>query len=546
LEPHLQETLTSVVFQKEAMQQQFRSSGVLAIFLLNLVLLARLSRSFVVQAPRLARWHQNKITSASFRTCPLLQSKTSEEDQEKLLQIHKTASDDSLKTSSSPHESEKEHLLHQQQVFDKMSHWFADSEKEVPPELVPVYQHLAHQIVTQLQESFQTGVDQRNARGLNGLPEKAPNAYRILDVACGTGVLWNFLLEAADQRGVKLFITGVDLSEKMVETGTERAKQVLAKSSQSHTIDVIQSEILEYCASPNNANDYHGVIANGCFGNFWDQRQVVDSLSNALLLDGVLTISHPLGAEFVAKLHKKDASTVPHLLPSTQMEVLELIHGLNLSLEDFCTQLELKMGESTEYYLASASKCRHNSLEKILRFRGAVDKGYGRGGKKLGVPTANLPASLFETALGDVPTGVYFGWAVLEDASGDKPGRNIPQKAVVNVGYTPTFIEAHLILEEDDDITDFSGETMRLQLNGFLREPIFPELITQIKTDVQDAKDALDLEPYASFQNDPFVKEACQTDAASWVGKSGGDDKASWEHQSMLDTLRVMIEVPKN
>jgi hypothetical protein len=69
-------------------------------------------------------------------------------------------------------------------VFDKMSHWFADSEKEVPPELVPVYQHLAHQIVTQLQESFQTGVDQRNARGLNGLPEKAPNAYRILDAAC--------------------------------------------------------------------------------------------------------------------------------------------------------------------------------------------------------------------------------------------------------------------------------------------------------------------------------------------------------------------------
>jgi hypothetical protein len=138
----------------------------------------------------------------------------------------------------------------------------------------------------------------------------------------------------------------------------------------------------------------------------------------------------------------------------------------------------------------------------------------------------------------------------LEDASGDKPGRNIPQKAVVNIGYTPTFIEAHLILEEDDDITDFSGETMRLQLNGFFREvrkfPTFPELIFQIKTDVQDAKDALDLEPYASFQNDPFVKEACQTDAASWVGKSGGDDKASWEHQSMLDTLRVMIEVPKN
>lgn len=539
------------------MQHQFRS-GFLACFVLNLVLLARLTRSFVVQFPQLTRRSQTEITSASFRTTSLLQSNFSDEDQEKLVRIHKTASD-SLKTSSSPHESEKEHLLHQQKVFDKMSDSFADTEKQVPPELVPVYQHLAHQIVTQLQESFQTGVDQRNARGLNGLPEKAPNAYRILDVACGTGVLWNFLLEAADQRGVKLFITGVDLSENMVATGMERAKQVLANSSQPHTIDLIQSDIVEYCASSHNAHDHHGIIVNGCFGNFWDTRQVVDSLSNALLLDGVLTISHPLGAEFVDKLHRKDASTVPHLLPSTQMEVLELIHGLNLSPKDFCTQLELKVGESTVFYLASASKCRQSSLEKILRFRGVVDKGYGRGGKKLGVPTANLPASLFETSLEDVPTGVYFGWAILEDASGDKPGRNIPQKAVVNVGYSPTFqgqenpekiIEAHLILGEDDEMTDFYGETMRLQLDGFLRKerkfPTFPELIFQIKTDVQDAKDALDFAPYTNLQNDAFLKEACRADAASWVGTSGGDGKASWEFQSMLDALRVVVKVPKN
>jgi riboflavin kinase len=537
-----------------------------------------------VQAPR----HLNKFSSAILRTTSLLQSKSSSsssssssnEDQEKLLPVHKTSSDSST-TSASPMmiiQSEKEHLLHQQEVFDKiiMSHGgFPDYENEVPPELQAiVYQHLAHQIVTQLKESFRSGVDQRNAAlglnvnananmNVNGLAEQAPSAYRILDVACGTGVLWEFLLQAADQHGVQLFITSVDLSEKMVKAGTERAKQVLAKSSsgsssQPHTIDVIQSEILEYCASHNNSNDYHGVIVNACFGNFWNTRQVVECLADSLLLDGVLTISHPLGAEFVAKLHKKDPSTVPHLLPSTQMDMLELIHGLNLSLEEFSTQLDLKVGESTEcyeYYVASASKCRHKSLEKIQRFRGVVDKGYGRGGKKLGVPTANLPASLFETALEDVPTGVYFGWAVLEDESGNKPGRNVPQKAVVNVGYSPTFqgqenpekiIEAHLILDDDDEMTDFYGETMRLQLDGFLRKerkfPSFPELIFQIKTDVQDAKDALDLVPYTNLQNDAFVKDACRrtTDADSWVGTSGGDAKASWEFQSMLDALRVV------
>jgi riboflavin kinase len=280
-------------------------------------------------------------------------------------------------------------------------------------------------------------------------------------------------------------------------------------------------------------------------------------------LDGVLTISHPLGAEFVAKLHKKDASTVPHLLPSTQMEVLELIHGLNLSPEDFCTQLELKMGESTEYYnLASASKCRHKSLEKILRFRGAVDKGYGRGGKKLGGPTANLPASLFETALRDVPTtGVYFGWAVLEDASGDKPGRNIPQKAdVVNVGYSPTFegqenpeniIEAHLILGEDDEMTEFYGDTMRLQLGGFLRKerkfPTFPELIFKSKRTCKMPR------MLSTSRRTPISKTMpLSSRHARWMPPVGSVQvvemtrQVSWEFQSRLDALRVVVEVPKN
>jgi hypothetical protein len=59
-------------------------------------------------------------------------------------------------------------------------------------------------------------------------------------------------------------------------------------------------------------------------------------------------------------------------------------------------------------------------------------------------------------------------------------------------------------------------------LGGFLRKerkfPTFPELIFQIKTDVQDAKDALDLVPYANLQNDAFIKEACrQLGRYKWV-----------------------------
>ena len=46
--------------------------------------------------------------------------------------------------------SEEEHLSHQQNVFDTMSEWFADREKEVTPELEPIYQTMANDILQQI------------------------------------------------------------------------------------------------------------------------------------------------------------------------------------------------------------------------------------------------------------------------------------------------------------------------------------------------------------------------------------------------------------
>ena len=74
-------------------------------------------------------------------------------------------------------------------------------------------------------------------------------------------------------------------------------------------------------------------------------------------------------------------------------------------------------------------------LPSVMCMRGEVSEGYGRGSKKLGVPTANLPSSLFSDRLQDVPTGVYLGWAALEET---QPGSS-PVKAVVNIGFSPTF-----------------------------------------------------------------------------------------------------------
>jgi riboflavin kinase len=172
-------------------------------------------------------------------------------------------------------------------------------------------------------------------------------------------------------------------------------------------------------------------------------------------------------------------------------------------------------------------------LDRVIRLRGKIDAGYGRGGKKLGFPTANLPSSLFQNALEEVPTGVYMGWALIE---GDASGRGVPQKAAVNVGYSPTFegkenkekiVEAHLILEED--MTDFYDEVMRLSLIGFLRPEkkfdSFPDLMAAITNDVTTAKESLEENRFVSFKSEPFLS------SKTWVGTDGGDDEASWEFQ---------------
>ena len=59
--------------------------------------------------------------------------------------------------------------------------------------------------------------------------------------------------------------------------------------------------------------------------------------------------------------------------------------------------------------------------------------GYGRGSKKLGVPTANLPYFDKELTSSSFVNGVYFGWGGLE-------GNPLRFGVVANIGKSPTFV----------------------------------------------------------------------------------------------------------
>ena len=180
-------------------------------------------------------------------------------------------------------------------------------------------------------------------------------------------------------------------------------------------------------------------------------------------------------------------------------------------------------------------------LAYIGRFRGNVAQGYGRGGKKLGVPTANLPASLFQDALKDVKPGVYFGWSSIADVG-------FAYKTVMNVGLSPTFegqensekiIEAHLILDEGETFSDFYGVPLRIQLLGFIRDEKkfggLEELKSQIVQDITVARDMLDESPYLELKQDQAIY------VEDWIGSDGGDMVASWEFKPMRSAIEAVL-----
>lgn len=138
-------------------------------------------------------------------------------------------------------------------------------------------------------------------------------------------------------------------------------------------------------------------------------------------------------------------------------------------------------------------------------------KGFGRGSKVLGIPTANISTADYPTLLSEHPSGVYFGWAGLSN-------RGV-YKMVMSIGWNPYFnntektIEPWLLHDFDED---FYGEELRLVIVGYIRpEANFPSLetlIAKIHEDRKIAESALEMSLYSKYRDDPYLKGSLQMD----------------------------------
>jgi riboflavin kinase/FMN adenylyltransferase len=123
-------------------------------------------------------------------------------------------------------------------------------------------------------------------------------------------------------------------------------------------------------------------------------------------------------------------------------------------------------------------------LGRAYGVTGRVVTGKGRGGKILGVPTANLAS---ENDL--LPScGIYAVWVI-------RDGKRLP--GVANIGTCPTFenqdltLEAHLL----DFTGDLYGEVLQVEFVARLRDeqrfPSIDDLAAQIRADMAEARGML-------------------------------------------------------
>ncbi|CAI7879767.1 unnamed protein product [Closterium sp. NIES-54] len=187
---------------------------------------------------------------------------------------------------------------------------------------------------------------------------------------------------------------------------------------------------------------------------------------------------------------------VPSLPQKAARALYSSAHQILASLLDF---------QPTDWGLPPFTDWVHASLPiDPWYMKGPVIKGYGRGSKILGIPTANLPSSSFAGHLADHTCGIYHGWAAL-------PGRGV-FKMVMSVGWNPFFNNTHKTVEPwllHDFGEDFYGEELRLLVVGYIRAeadfPDLPSLIARIHQDGDIARKALDHPPFAVYRTDLFL-----------------------------------------
>ncbi|KAJ3515438.1 hypothetical protein NMY22_g14452 [Coprinellus aureogranulatus] len=153
---------------------------------------------------------------------------------------------------------------------------------------------------------------------------------------------------------------------------------------------------------------------------------------------------------------------------------------------------------------------------------GEVQRGFGRGGKDLGCPTANLPDESITPMSSVANTGVYYGYAqvVTEPTDGFKLEDVKVLPMVMSLGWNPFYknekLTAEIHIMHDFD-KDFYGYEMRAIVLGYIRPELDyvsrEALIEDIEIDKRVALNCLERPEYRKYSQDPRFKGHSNVDS---------------------------------
>ncbi|GAB5593461.1 riboflavin kinase [Umbelopsis nana] len=142
-----------------------------------------------------------------------------------------------------------------------------------------------------------------------------------------------------------------------------------------------------------------------------------------------------------------------------------------------------------------------------LKLTGTVVKGFGRGSKELGIPTANLSNDALDKLCSAFDTGVYYGWTSIE------ADKSTVYPMVMSLGWNPYYnnekrsAEVHIMHKFDQD---FYGAAIKVIVAGYVRAeqnyPSLEALIEDINTDIEVARQSLQRPAYEALKSEPFLQ----------------------------------------
>ena len=296
-------------------------------------------------------------------------------------------------------------------------------------------------------------------------------------------------LPAAGQRVVALgTFDGVHLGHRaLIEAARIRAAQVGARSSVV-TFDPMPMEVLRPDAAPARLAGISRRAA--LIGELAPDELVIVRFDRELaslspeqfadqVLAGVLRAMHVVVGEDYRFGHRAAGDTA-------RLVELGREHGFTVTGVPLVRIDGERVSSSWIRELIAQGEVAHAArlLGRDPWLEGVVVRGEGRG-KALGVPTANLawpPQRVIPAR------GVYAGSVVFGPAASRQP-------AAISVGGNPTFgegrpttVEAHLI-DWDGDLYD---QIMRIEFREFLRHELrfegIPDLIAQMRQDIDQAR----------------------------------------------------------